>query len=185
MRDRAILAGAWTLGSYGADLFVRLLSNLILTRLLFPEAFGAIAAATALMTGLVLVSDFGIQAVIIQSPLGDQVGFLRSAWVFQLWRGFIIWIVLCGTCALISIPEIRDLLPPNSVFADPALPLIAAALGLNIVLSGAESTSTSLNVRKLNYGPLVVLNFISKILSLPIMITWAWVEPSVLVARRR
>jgi O-antigen/teichoic acid export membrane protein len=179
LRDRAISAGAWTLGSYGADLFFRLLSNLILTRLLFPEAFGTIAAATALMAGLVLVSDFGIQAVIIQSPRGDQVDFLHSAWVFQLWRGSLIWIALGTICALMSVPQIRGTFPAGSVFADPSMPLITAVLGLNIVINGAESTSTSLNVRYLNYRPLVAINLVSKVLSLPITLIWAWIAPNV------
>jgi hypothetical protein len=47
----------------------RLISNLIMARLLFPEAFGIVVAAVALITGLTLVSDFGIP--IIQSPRGD------------------------------------------------------------------------------------------------------------------
>jgi O-antigen/teichoic acid export membrane protein len=179
LRDRALSAGAWTLSAYGAELSVRLFSNLLLTRLLFPEAFGAIAAAMALVTGLALVSDFGVQAVVVQSPYGDQIGFLRSAWVFQLWRGFVIWIVLVALCALLSLPAVRNLLPSNSAFADRSLPLVTVALGLCVIISGAESTSIALNVRRLNFGPIVWLDLTSKILSLPVMLTWAWFAPSV------
>jgi O-antigen/teichoic acid export membrane protein len=179
LRDRALAAGTWTLGSYGADLFVRLLSNLILTRLLFPEAFGAVAAAMALITGLVLISDFGVRTVVIQSPRSEEVGFLRSAWVFQLSHGSAVWIILVGLCALISILATRNLLPAASVFANPELPLITAVLGFSVVLGGAESTALPLNVRHLNYRPIVVLNLTSRLLSVPIMLVWAWIAPSV------
>jgi O-antigen/teichoic acid export membrane protein len=179
LRDRALSAGAWTLGAYGAELSVRLFSNLLLTRLLFPEAFGAIAAAMALVTGLVLISDFGVRVVVVQSPYGDQVSFLRSAWVFQLWRGFAVWLVLVVLCALISLPAIRDLLPTTSVFANRTLPLVIVAIGLSVIISGAESTSIALNMRRLNFGPIVWLDLISKILSLPVMLIWAWIAPSV------
>jgi O-antigen/teichoic acid export membrane protein len=179
LRDRVLSSGAWTLGSYGLDLSIKLCSNLILTRLLFPEAFGAVAAATALMAGLVLISDFGVRAVVIQSPRGNDVGFLHSAWVFQLSRGIAVWIGLVCLCVLISVPSIRGLLPTGSVFANPTLPLITVTLGFGIVLGGAESMCIPLNVRHINYRPVVVFDLISKTLSLPIMLIWAWTAPSV------
>ena len=129
LRDRAFRAGGWTLGAYGVELCIRLLSNLILTRLLFPEAFGTVAAATALVAGLSLVSDFGIHAVIIQSPRGEQVAFLQSAWVFQLFRGIAIWALLLALCAFISIPAVQGLLPVGSVFAGHLFPLVTAISG--------------------------------------------------------
>jgi O-antigen/teichoic acid export membrane protein len=181
LRDRALKAGAWTLVAYGGELSVRLVSNLILTRLLFPEAFGAVAAAGALIFGLALMSDFGVRAVIIQSPRGDQVAFLRTAWVFQLSRGIVVWIVLIGVCALIGTPIIHNLVPPASVFADRSFPLITAALGFLIVLGGAESVCIHLNARHLNYKPLVVLDLVGRSSSLPIMLIWAWAAPSVWV----
>ncbi len=177
--NRAFRAGAWTLGSYGVELFVRLLSNLILTRLLFPEAFGAVAAAMALIYGLAMITDFGVRAVVIQSPRGDQVTFLRSAWAFQICRNVVIWIILVGLCLLLSIPVIRDLLPTASVFADRSFPWIACTMGLMVVLDGARSTSLFLNARHLNYKPIVIVNLAGRILSLPIMVTWAWLSPSV------
>ena len=45
LRNRILNAGAWTVGSYAVELVTRLLSNLIMTRLLFPEAFGLVAAS--------------------------------------------------------------------------------------------------------------------------------------------
>lgn len=179
LRHRILSAGAWALGAYGGTLSVRFLSNLILTRLLFPEAFGAIAAAMAMIAGLVLITDFGVQAAVVQSPRGDQAAFLRSAWVFQLWRGFTVWLVLAGFCALISTSAIRDVLPSTSIFADRTLPLLTAILGFNVVLSSAESTSMYLSIRHLNYKPVVLIDLAGKILSVPIIIAWAWIAPSV------
>ena len=179
LQDRVLKAGSWTLTGYGVNLCVRLVSNLILARLLFPEAFGVIAAAGALISGLALISDFGVAVVVVQSPRGEQVGFLRSAWVFQLWRCTVLWIVLIGLCALLSLPAIRNLLPAGSVFADRSFALVTASLGLTVVLAGAESTCIFLNVRRLNYRPVVIIDLISRIVVLPLMIIWAWILPNV------
>jgi O-antigen/teichoic acid export membrane protein len=179
LQDRVLKAGSWTLAGYGVNLCGRLLSNLILTRLLFPEAFGAIAAAMALISGLVLISDFGVSVVIVQSPRGDQVGFLRSAWVFQLWRCAVLWVILAGVCAVLNLSAIRNLLPAGSVFADPSFAPVTVVLGLSIVLGGAESTAVFLNIRRLNYSPIVILDLAGRLFMLPFVIVWAWIAPSV------
>ena len=148
-------------------------------RLLFPEAYGLVAAASAPIVGLTLISDFGIHALIVQSPRGDQDDFLRSAWVFQFWRGIVIWLVLALFCALISIPLIHGLFPTDSVYADRSYPLITAVMGLNVVLGGAELTAIYFNARHLNFKPLVLVGIFSRVLPLPIMIVWGLESPSV------
>jgi O-antigen/teichoic acid export membrane protein len=179
LRDRALKAGSWTLAGYGVQLCFKLFSNLVLTRLLFPEAFGAVAVAAALISGLVLISDFGVRVVIVQSPRGDEVAFLRSAWMFQLWRGVLLWMILVGLCALIGTPAVRNLLPTASVFAYHSFPLMTACLGFTLVLDGAQSTCIPLNARRLNYRPIVIVDLAARMLSIPVMIIWAWIAPSV------
>ena len=179
LRDRALQAGAWNMGAHAFETATRLISNLIMTRLLFPEAFGVVGAALAVITGLVLVSDFGVHVVIIQSPRGDRDDFLRSAWIFQLWRGALLWIILCAFCVMLSIPWVHNLVPVSSVFADSSFPLIAAVLGTSLVLAGATSTTLWLNARHLNFGPTVAIDICCRVLSMAVMFTWALLVPSV------
>jgi O-antigen/teichoic acid export membrane protein len=179
LRTRIMRAGVWTLGGYGAELITRFGSNLIMTRLLFPEAFGLVAASTSLIIGLTLISDFGIRAVIIRSPHGESDSFLHSAWVFQLSRGIFLWISLAALCALLSLPAIRASFSPASVFANPVFPLLTAILGLALILSGLESTSIALNLRGLNYRSVMVVDLAGKIVAVPIMLICALFYPNV------
>jgi O-antigen/teichoic acid export membrane protein len=152
---------------------------LILTRLLFPDAFGVVAAATTIIGGLQLISDFGVRAVIVQSPHGEDAEFLRTAWLFQCIRGALLWVVLLIICLALAVPGVHAALPTTSVFADPSFPVVTGVLGLSIILNGSESTTLSLNVRRLNFRPIVVLDLIAKIIPLPVMIVWAYAFPSV------
>jgi O-antigen/teichoic acid export membrane protein len=179
LKKRLLRAGAWTSVGYSIEMITRFGSNLILTRLLFPEAFGLVAASTSLLIGLSLISDFGIRAVIIQSPKGDTEGFLRSAWVFQVSRGFILWIILAAACGLISTPLVRNLIPASSVYHDPSFAGLTLALGLTLLVAGTESTTVGLNYRHLNYKPIILLDLIGKISPVPIMIGCAMYSPSV------
>jgi O-antigen/teichoic acid export membrane protein len=180
-RKKIVSAGIWTAGAYGIELTTRLISNVVLTRLLFPEAFGLVAASTSLIVGLTLVSDLGVRALVIQSPHGDQEDFLRSAWVFQASRGLILWSILALVCGLLAIPAVRAVFAPDSVFANPSFPLLTVALGFGLVLGGLESASIALNLRLLNYRSVAVVDLAGKILPVPIMIGLSLLYPSVWV----
>ena len=179
LRQRALRAGVWTVASYGVELSTRLLTNLVMTRLLFPDAFGVVAAATALIVGLQLLSDFGVRAVIIQSPHGEDSEFLRSAWTFQFSRGVFLWLVLTIACALLSLSTVHSVLAAASVFANPSFPAVAGMLGLSLILSGIKSTTIPLNIRKLNFRPIVFLDLAARLIPIPVMIAGAYAFPSV------
>src|SRR5687767_10200117 len=67
LRTTVRRGSAWSLAAYGGSQLLRFAGNLILTRLLVPEAFGLMALINALLQGLQLFSDIGIGPSIIQS----------------------------------------------------------------------------------------------------------------------
>ena len=89
---RALRGSALTAGSYAITQGLRLGSNLILTRLLFPEAFGLMALVSVFLVGLAMFSDIGIGPAISHSKRGDEPGFLDTAWTLQVARGVILWL---------------------------------------------------------------------------------------------
>ena len=60
----------WTLLQYGGAQVLRLISNLVLWRLLTPDAFGLMALVGALMVGVNMFSDVGIGPSVIQHRRG-------------------------------------------------------------------------------------------------------------------
>ena len=69
--SRALRSSAFTVVGYGGQQVLRLASNLILTRLLFPEAFGMMVLVSVFMMGLNMFSDVGVTPAIMQSKRGD------------------------------------------------------------------------------------------------------------------
>ena len=134
MYDRAVRGGTLTLAAHGADTATRIVSSLIMTRLLFPEAFGLVTAAMSLIVGIALISDVGIRTVLMRSVQGEDATFLRFAWTLQAARGFVLWLVLILFCLFLSMDSVRTLLPSESVFASSQFPLITSVLGLCFVL---------------------------------------------------
>ena len=93
---RALRSALFTLGGFGSAQLIRLASNLILTRLLFPEAFGMMALTMVFLQGLQMFSDVGVAPAIQQSKRGDDADFLDTAWTIQVVRGLCLWLAACA-----------------------------------------------------------------------------------------
>ena len=150
-----------------------------MTRLLFPEAFGLVAAATSLLVGLTLVSDVGIRSLIMRSDDGESADFLRFAWTFQICRGFLIWVFLILICLLLRYGPIKDALPSQSVFVNPQFSAVTSVLGFGLVLNSLEFTAVHLNARRLNLRPVIFLDVTARTIALPAMAYLAYVTNSV------
>jgi O-antigen/teichoic acid export membrane protein len=81
--------------AYVANIVIRLGSNLILTRLLFPKAFGLMAIFHGVNYVLWMLSDTGITQAVVMSPHGSERKFLDTAFSIQAMRGLMLWLVMC------------------------------------------------------------------------------------------
>src|SRR5258706_9299249 len=93
LQRRVVSGSVWTIAGYGAGQVLRLAGNLVLARLLYPEAFGLMALVSVFLQGLAMFSDIGIGPSIIQSRRGDELAFLNTAWTIQVVRGIVLWVV--------------------------------------------------------------------------------------------
>lgn len=168
IKKRAVRGATWVLFGYGAQQMLRFVNNMILTRLLVPEFFGLMALATTLRMGLELFSDVGVNQSVVQSPRGEERVFLNTAWTVQVIRGFILWII----SLLLTLPAAHFYGDPNLL---PLLPLV----GFTTVVDGLRSNAYFTLNRRLEVGKLTILELVSNVLGLAIMITWAWLSPTV------
>ncbi len=168
LRTLAIRGSAWTIAGYGASQVLRLGSNLVLTRLLFPEAFGLMALVYLLVQGLNMFSDVGIQPSIVQNERGNDPTFLNTAWTIQIIRGFALWICVCMLAW-----------PFATFYGDMQLAWFALVAGFSAVIAGFNSTALASAHRHLALGRLTVLDLIAQIVSLVVMLIWAWFFPTV------
>jgi O-antigen/teichoic acid export membrane protein len=115
LMGRALRGSALTAGSFVIAQGLRLASNLVLTRLLFPEAFGLMALVSVVLVGLQMFSDTGVGPAISRSPRGDDPVFLDTAWTINVLRGGLLWLLAAALsvplAALWQAPELRQLLP--------------------------------------------------------------------------
>jgi len=163
MTAKAIRSSGFTVLKLGGQNFLRLTSNLVLTRLLFPEAFGIMAIVQVVLTGVAMFSDFGIKGSIVQDERGDDPDFLNTAWTFQILRGFVL-----GTVVLLAAEPIADFYE-TPILAD--LLMVAAIVP---VIQGFASTRLATASRKLFIGRMVGLHLGAQFTGILVMIALAW-----------
>ncbi len=149
----AIRGSVWTMGGYAASQVLRLGSNLILTRLLFPAVFGQMALVFIFISGLQMFSDVGTGPAIVQSPRGDDPDFLNTAWTVQCARGAVLWV---GSWLIAW--------PVAAFYAQPLLRWLIPAAGFTAVIAGFESTSMHTLQRHLNLGRLTITDLATQLL---------------------
>jgi O-antigen/teichoic acid export membrane protein len=165
---RALRGSALTAGSYVITQGLRLASNLILTRLLFPEAFGLMALVSVVLVGLQMFSDTGIGPAISRSPRGDDPAFLDTAWTVNVLRGGLLWLL---TCALAW--------PLAALWSAPDLQLLLPVAGLTLLIAGFNPTRIDTANRHLMLGRLTALDLLAQVIGIVAMVALALVWPSV------
>lgn len=165
---RALRSSALTVFGFGTSQVFRLASNLILTRLLFPEAFGMMALVMVFLQGLAMFSDVGVGPAIMQSKRGDEPAFLNTAWTIQVFRGFALWCVAALAAYPLSIfygePELLKLLP------------VAA---LTLIIAGFTPTKLESAHRHMRLGRLTMIDFATQLTGIVSAVAFAWMLQSV------
>ncbi|WP_170152360.1 oligosaccharide flippase family protein [Paracoccus aestuarii] len=168
LRALALRGTAITLGGTASQQMLRLLSNLILTRLLFPEAFGMMALVQSFTAGLQMFSDLGLRPSIIQSKRGEDPDFLNTAWTIQIIRGVALWLFAC----LLAWPLAR-------FYGEEQILWLLPVVGLNALITGFYSTKGIVANRKLLLGRQTVIALVCQVIGLTAMIAMALTWPSV------
>ncbi|KPP85341.1 MAG: Membrane protein involved in the export of O-antigen and teichoic acid [Rhodobacteraceae bacterium HLUCCO07] len=162
---RAARSAGLTIVGFGTNQVLRLASNLILTRLLFPEAFGTMALISVFLMGLNQFSDVGVSPAIMQSKRGDDRDFLDTAWTIQVMRGLALFAVACAIAWPVSV-----------LYELPELALMLPVSALTLILTGFLPTRMDSAQRHLRVGRLTVLDIANQVIGIgaAVLLAWWW-----------
>lgn len=168
LRSRAVHSGAWIGVGFGIQKVLQLGSNLILTRLLFPEAFGLMALATVFLVGLAMFSDIGLRPAVIRDPRGDDPDFLNTAWTIQVARG----LLLCVIGAAIAYPL-------SLIYEQPILFPLLAVLSTTAAITGFMSIGMATAERRLDFRTITMVQLAGQAVSVGLLVVIAYFWRSV------
>lgn len=168
LKRTAVAGGVWVVLGHGATMVLRLLSSLILTRLLFPEAFGLMILISTVTIALSMLSDLGLTTAIIRDERGDDPNYLNTAWTLQILRGTIVAMFTLA-CAV----------PAARFYDEPTLVPLLLVTALNPFISAFMSISMAHSFRHMRVRERTAIDVAAQAMSLVVTACLAWMFRSV------
>ncbi|MEM6292657.1 MAG: oligosaccharide flippase family protein [Myxococcota bacterium] len=162
MGKAAAKGTVWVFGAFGVQQVARLGGNVLLTRLLFPEAFGIMRVLNVVVAIVGMLSDAGLRGSIIFHKRGDDPDFYNTAWTLQCLRG----VVVAAVVAALAVPL-------ASFYALPELAILLPVVGASMIFRGAQSTAVFTLSRRVQPKPFALLDVSIRIAALVITVVLA------------
>ncbi|OUR61405.1 hypothetical protein A9Q74_09580 [Colwellia sp. 39_35_sub15_T18] len=164
-----ILTGSiWTMIGFGSEMFFRMGSSLILTRIFLPEVFGIMAIVTSIMVGMEMLSEVGVRTSLIQNPNAKTVKFAQTAWTVQIIRGFVLWFLVFIFSSFLA-----------AHFQEPDLIYLLPIAAISLVFKGFTSSNQHLYSRELGVQKIVLAKVFVQFISICSVIILSFIYKSI------
>src|ERR1700720_4203911 len=94
LRAKAMRGGTWLGAGSVAEQAVRFARNMLLTRLLAPGPFGAMAIVMSCSAIVGTLTDVGQRAAVIQNPRGREKACLNAGWWMGMGRAICVYLIV-------------------------------------------------------------------------------------------
>jgi lipopolysaccharide exporter len=124
--------------AFGLQAVIRLVSSVILTRVLLPEAYGIITILGSILYVISNILDTNVALFIVRDKNAEQPRYLNTAWTMRLSRS-----VLSSAVLFVCAPLIA-----NKIYDLPSLILPLRVFSLWFLIDGFESMAFALAIRR-------------------------------------
>lgn len=111
-------------------LMARMVSSVILTRLLAPEVYGLTGIIGSIFFAIALLTDLGFQSYVVRHPQGDEHRFQDAIWTIHAARGLMLALVAVASAPVVAL-----------VLAKPEIALPLSVAAATFAIDGAASLS--------------------------------------------
>jgi O-antigen/teichoic acid export membrane protein len=161
LKQRTIRGGLARLCAQGADFTMRLVSLMVLARLLGPKDFGLVGMVTAFTGVLTLFRDFGLSAAAIQRTSVTEEQISTLFWI-NVFVGALLALLTLGMAPVIA-----------AFYHEPRLVGVTAALASSFLFNAAGVQHGALLQRQMRFTALAIVSTTSLIVSTAIAISGA------------
>lgn len=168
LRSRMIHGAASLLAGDAYSKVLRLAGNLIMTRLLYPEAFGLMLIVNLVVTCLEMLSDVGVRSALIVRKDGIDDRYVDTCWTMLIVRGVILTLTASVAAYPISLFYGQELLFPLIIIAS-----------LSALIKGFASPYQMMEQKAVKMGKIVLWSSGSQTAAMVFTISWLLIHPTV------
>jgi len=172
LKAKVFRGGAWLGAGSVAEQATRFGRNMILTRLLAPEAFGEMAIILSACSVIHTIMDIGVKESLIQNPRGSEKEYIGAAWWMAFGRSASFWAILSVIAPFIA-----------KFYGNPELTPLFRVSAIGVLFEGAISSRAYVAIREMKFRKWAIINhggaiagvIVTLILSFLIRDVWALV----------
>jgi O-antigen/teichoic acid export membrane protein len=172
LKAKVFRGGAWLGAGSFSEQAIRFGRNMLLTRLLAPEAFGTMAIVLSASSVVQTIMDVGVKEALIQNQRGHEEEYVGAAWWMAFGRAATFWAVLSLIAPLIAKFYGNHLLSP-----------LFRVCAIGMLFEGAISTRAYLAIKNMKFRNWAIINhggaiagvFVTVALSILLRNVWALV----------
>lgn len=162
-KSPAINSSFWVAFGMMGTQGLRLLSNILLTRLLVPEYFGMMAIVYSVVGFYSMMSDVGLVPSVVNSNRDNDSRFMSTVWTIQV------------SCALfLAVLLLISAYPISQVYEESLLFPLLVVIALTSVIGGLNSTALILEQKYLRQKKLVLCQLSTQLVSSLVMVVVAY-----------
>ncbi len=159
---------------FASSIGLRLISTVILTRLLAPEIYGVFAIVLVYLYIFEMFSDLGIRSLILTKEGEIEDSFLRTCWTVSFLRGLLIAGISVIAAITIGTLQSMGVFAHDNPYAASALPWALAALGGTVIISSLQSPAIFMSERDMAFGKVTALIIGLNVLGLIVTVLLAY-----------
>jgi hypothetical protein len=107
LKQKIFLSSALAAVAFGYQALLRILSTVLLTRMLEPRVFGVFSVVISILYVVQMFSDLGVRSFDTDTEKTIDPTFLRCCWTVQILRGLVVGFVILVVAAAIEGPAGR------------------------------------------------------------------------------
>ena len=174
LRSQILTSAKLSTLRFACRILLRIVSVVVLSRLLSPEDYGVFAIVLAYTFLLEMFSDLGLRSLVITREREVTDGFLCTVWAVSVLRG----VVILGLSALlgwgIAMLQSRDVFAAGSTYAATELPWVLTMVGLATLIFGLETPMRFASERQMAFGRMTLSDIIRDIATLVVTVALAY-----------
>jgi lipopolysaccharide exporter len=143
---KLLRGGAWLGAGNASEQGLRFARNIIMARLLAPEAFGLMAIALSVCSLFQVLTGLGIKESVVQNPRGAERAYLNGAWWLAAMRGVGLYLM-----AMAAAPWIARF------YESPELKQILHVAFVGVLAQGAMSAGAFVAIKQMRYSRWVII----------------------------
>lgn len=161
LTNKAVKATKWSATTEIVAKLVLPISNIVLARLLAPEAFGIVATITMVVTFAEVFTDAGFQKYLIQHEFENEQDLKLSTTV-AFWSNFIMSLLFWAVIVVFRNPIAE-------MVGNPGMGFVLVIASISIPLAAFSSIQIALYKRALDYKTLFKVRIVG--VSIPLLVT--------------